>query len=119
MQNKTLGDLGEQLAAEYLQNNGFAVLERKYRSNTGEIDIIAQDAQYLVFIEVKTRRSFSYGTPAQAVTWTKQAKIIKTAQAYLYRQRLYNTACRFDVIEVYYSGSEQIIFNHIKNAFME
>lgn len=119
MRNKALGDLGEALAADYLVESGMYILERKYRAFAGEIDIIAKDGSYLVFVEVKTRRTQSYGTPAQAVNYVKRTKIIQTARAYLYRHHLEDKSCRFDVVEVYYNGAHNIKINHIKNAFIE
>ena len=116
MSNKTLGDQGEAYAADYLRQNGYRILTRNYRTKVGEIDLIADDHGTLVFIEVKTRRSVRFGTPAEAVNYKKKQKIIQTAYWYLYEQRRENTICRFDVLEVYAIGNNWNV-HHIKGAF--
>ena len=99
-----------------MMSHGCRILERNYRMKYGEIDIIAEDYGTIVFVEVKTRRSISYGTPAQAVNYRKQNKIIQMAQIYLRQRRIENRPCRFDVIEVYaVRGDWQV--HHIKGAF--
>ena len=116
MSNKTLGDQGEAYAANYLRQNGYRILTRKYRTKIGEIDLIADDHGTLVFIEVKTRSSVRCGMPAEAVNYKKKQKIIQTAYWYLYEQRRENTICRFDVLEVYAIGNNWNV-HHIKGAF--
>ncbi len=111
-----IGDKGEQSAAIYLGNLGYKIIATKYRTKTGEIDIIARDQEYVVFVEVKTRRSTSHGLPAEAVHQRKQQKIINTALCYLNYHGLNNIACRFDVIEIYLLEGT-IRYNHIINAF--
>lgn len=111
-----IGDKGEQSAAIYLSKLGYKIVATKYRTKTGEIDIIAQDREYIVFIEVKTRRSTSRGLPAEAVNLRKQRKIINTALCYLHYRGLNNIACRFDILEIYLLQGT-IRYNHIINAF--
>ena len=77
MNNKVLGNKGEEAAAAYLENHGYTVRERNYRSQTGEIDIIASRGRMMVFVEVKTRGSLAYGMPSEAVNIAKQRKIIR------------------------------------------
>ena len=77
------GNLGEDAAATHLQARGFVVLRRNYHSRDGEVDIIARDAKYLLFVEVKARGEDMWHTPSEAVTVSKQRKIIKTAQRYM------------------------------------
>lgn len=117
MNNKILGDIGESIAVEYLKRKGYLILEEKYKMKIGEIDIIAREKSTLVFIEVKTRRSLAFGYPSQAVNYSKQHKIIQTAQCYLRQECAYHKLCRFDVIEIYYMNENQYEVNHIKNAF--
>lgn len=110
--NKITGDKGEILAQNYLKKKKYRILETNYHSNTGEIDIIAQQKRCIVFVEVKTRESVVCGRPSEAVDENKQFKIRKVAQAYLKANKLFDYPCRFDVIEVL---DKEI--NHIENAF--
>ena len=116
MNNKKLGDRGESCAAEYLQRQGCRILMRNYRTKIGEIDLIAEDHGTLVFIEVKTRSSVRYGTPAEAVNYQKRQKIIQTAYWYLRAQHREDAVCRFDVLEVYAAGDSWTV-HQIRNAF--
>jgi putative endonuclease len=117
LNNKLLGDFGEDIAANYLVSQGYTIRKQKYKVKIGEIDIIATHKNSLIFIEVKTRRNITYGYPAQAVNQHKQFKIIQTAQCYLTQTNQYDKICRFDVIEIYYNSETNYNINHIKNAF--
>lgn len=112
--NRNIGNINELLAVKYLELNGYKILERNYFiKNIGEIDIIANDSQYLVFIEVKYRSSLINGFPREAVNLKKQQKISKTASYYIFKHQIYeNTPIRFDVVEIYKDN-----INLIKNAF--
>lgn len=90
----------EVLAARYLIEQGLEVLEQNYRSRQGEIDLIARDGEYLVFIEVKYRKNDSLGFPEEAVDLRKQQRIVQTAGYYLYQQGYGEIPCRFDVIAI-------------------
>ena len=116
MNTKAIGDKGETIAVNYLTNAGYVILERNYRCKQGEIDIIAQKCDVLVFIEVKTRRTLRYGTPGAAVDYKKQQRIIRSAAWYI-RCRDVNMHCRFDVVEVLSMPSGSAKINHIVNAF--
>ena len=109
---KLLGKVGEDKAAQYLKKKGIKVLERNYKNHFGEIDIIAKDGEYTVFIEVKTRTSDDFGTPSEAVDYRKRQKYGLIAKSYLAAKGLFDTAVRFDVIEV-----ENGKINHISDAF--
>lgn len=112
MKNTTLiGKNGEDIACKYLENKGFTIVCRNYRSRYGEIDIIAKDDKFLAIVEVKKRKNTKFGQPAEYVDVKKQQKIIKTALMFL-TQNSFELQPRFDVIEIY---DGQI--NHIKNAF--
>ena len=117
--NKGTGELGEQIAAHYLIARGYRVLERNFRCKGGEVDIIARDPgdKSLVFIEVKTRRSLSYGVPQLAVTTFKQRQISKAALTWLSKNRLHDHNARFDVIAILLHTDGQHAIDHIKNAF--
>lgn len=116
MNHIQLGNSGELAAVDYLRKSGYEILDRNFRCKSGEIDIIAKNKKLLVFVEVKTRSSKVYGTPAEAVTYAKQQKIINTALHYLNFTNLNNIEIRFDVIEILYSR-QGIQYNHIINAF--
>ena len=112
MNNRKSGIEGESLAIEYIKKLGYTVLERNFSNRTGEIDIIAKDKNYIVFIEVKARSSLKFGAPIESITWHKVRSIIRTAKCYLRYKNLQNALCRFDVIEVLRGE-----VNHIPNAF--
>ena len=110
------GKFGEDLAVRHLKKNGYRVLCRNYRTRYGEIDIIAQDADTMVFVEVKSRRSLTYGPPKYAITFDKQERISKTALYYLKTSGQSNVRARFDVVTV--TAAEQTSsVEIIKNAF--
>ena len=96
----TLGEIGENLACAELERRGYAVVARRYRCRSGEIDIIALDGATVVFVEVKTRAGGDYGSGADAVTWTKRRRLVATAHDFVMRQRLVGRACRFDVVAI-------------------
>ena len=101
MNNRTYGDLGEETAAAYLARKGYRIITRNFRvGRMGEIDIIARDGDTLCFIEVKTRSSFSFGSPAQAVSGQKQATIRRIAHFYMQNNRYYDVPVRFDIVEL-------------------
>ncbi len=116
-EKKSLGRAGEDAAAKYLAEHGYRICKRNYRTPTGEIDIIARYYDTIVFIEVKTRRSLSCGTPAQSVGYYKQQKIIQTARWFLRQGQLEGCPCRFDVIEVYVSSERTFTIHHLQGAF--
>ena len=111
-----LGKAGEDLAARYLQKNGYAIIHRNYRCRSGEIDIIASHQATLVFIEVKTRSTNRFGTPAEAVTRRKQQQISRVAEEYLAQNGLFTSPARFDVLSIVNDGSQSHI-THITDAF--
>jgi len=113
-----VGKEGEDLAAEFLRKNGYKILGKNFRSHFGEIDIIAQEKKTLCFVEVKTRHSQKFGSPADAVSRQKQGKIIKTAIFYMNQKRLENVDMRFDVVSVLFWKKEGLLqIEIIKNAF--
>ena len=114
MQNKrSLGTEKEELAINYLKEQGARVLAKNFYFHGGELDLIIEDGEYVCFVEVKYRKSKSFGFPEEAVTTAKQRKIIQGAKVYLYQNRFApDTPCRFDVVSVY---GEEITW--IKDAF--
>ena len=123
-----IGRLGEQLAAQFLEQNGYTILECNYRARHDEIDIIGQDEQHLVFFEVKTRcclypGASRYGRPSAAVNRTKQSHLLTAARSYLHDHPGTGLQPRMDVIEIYLGQAEPgttppvLKIHHIRNAF--
>ena len=115
--SKQKGNYGETAAEGYLAAKGYEILAKNYKSGHNEIDIIAKDGEYIVFIEVKYRRQTNFGRPIEAVSRRKQLNLIACAYAYLAETGLNDVACRFDVIEVF--GRELLTINHVENGFGE
>ena len=111
-----LGKKGEDIAAQYLSEKGYEILERNWRNRHKEIDIIAKDGNELVIVEVKTRQSDEYGEPDAAVTRQKQSRLISAANAYLFEKKL-DLGTRFDIISIVFQDEDPII-NHIEDAFL-
>ena len=97
---QALGRRGEDLAAAQLVRDGYRVVDRNYRCPLGEIDLVARDGESVVFVEVKTRSSRAFGTSAEAVSRSKQARLLRLADCYLRERGLGNPPCRFDVVAV-------------------
>ncbi|MFN3966325.1 MAG: YraN family protein [Endomicrobiia bacterium] len=107
-----IGKKGENKAIDFLKKKGYQILETNYRTRFGEIDIIAEENNDIVFIEVKTRTNYSFGAPQLAVDLRKQKKIIKTALNYIKTKNILNKNFRFDVVAQIDNNIELI-----KNAF--
>lgn len=123
MSTKRTGDHGEALAADFLEAAGYRILERNYRFERNEVDLVCFEpaAQYeqggeLVFVEVKTRRGTGFGHPEDAVTDEKQRRLIRAAKAYLYETKLEGSPCRFDVVSILLGDGPPDV-KHFKNAF--
>ena len=97
---QSLGRRGEELACAELEKRGYVIVDRRFRTRCGEIDIVARDAGVLVFVEVKARSSSNFGTPLESVTRQKQQRLSRMAASYLCLKRLTNVACRFDVVSI-------------------
>lgn len=97
---KRLGNAGERLAADRLRQAGYLVRMQNYRCRVGEIDIVAEEAGDIVFVEVKTRRGEAYGIPEEAVTPAKQRKLIAAAQTYLEAHGCADASWRVDVVAI-------------------
>lgn len=114
---KTLGNWGEKLAVEYLQQHGYAIIESNYRCRYGEIDIVAKEGPVWCFVEVRTRKSDRFGRGFESITAVKRTHITKTAAFFLNQRRLDDAPARFDVVSIdFYTGAEYKI-ELIKNAF--
>jgi putative endonuclease len=97
---QTLGKRGEDLACEELQKRGYVIVDRRFRTRCGELDIVARDGDVLVFIEVKARAGSAFGTPFESITWKKRQRLSQMASSYLFVKRLAGAACRFDVVSI-------------------
>lgn len=115
---KDTGNYGEDKAVRFLETNGYTIIQRNFRTRTGEIDIICQKNDFLVFVEVKTLPNGDLDTLSHVLNLTKQKKIIKTAKYFVQNHRQYsNGYIRFDVLAVDVPGLEPVY--HIENAFSE
>lgn len=114
-ESHNLGKKGEELAEDYLKNNGFRILRRNWKWGRNEIDIIAEDSHFIVFIEVKTRNDDFLDNPLNAITREKQKSIIYAAEGYL-RTNSVDKESRFDIITVIIS-KDDLRIDHISDAF--
>ncbi len=110
------GKKGEEIAGRFLTSRGYRILDRNFRTPRGEIDLIVLDGEYLVFVEVKSRRGNRFGAPQDAVDRRKQEHLIKASQFYMTRKKLENICCRFDLVVVEESASGQTRVKHIQNT---
>ncbi len=115
MQKNIYGKRSEIIATDYLKKKGYKILETNYKNNVGEIDIIAKDKDYIVFVEVKARMSQAFGHPFEAIDNKKQQKIHSVASLYMVTKNKYGTKCRFDAISIL--GLENPEITHIVDAF--
>ena len=115
---RQLGNWGEERAAEFLRTQGYKIVERNWRCAAGELDLIAWEGERLAFIEVRTRRGRSYGTPEESVTPAKQAKLMKLAQIYMQEHPELECDWRIDVVAVELQRTSPLRINLIRNAVM-
>ena len=120
MNNRAIGTDYEKRACEFLETQGFSVLERNFRCRQGEIDIIARKGRILAFVEVKLRRDDRFAEAREFVTTAKQRRILAAAQLYLSAHPAEDLQPRFDVLELYAPKGESgpLHINHIEDAFM-
>ena len=114
-----IGNQGEDLAASFLKEAGYRVLERNYRFERNEVDLVCLDPEKggeVVFVEVKTRTGHGFGPPEASVTDEKQASLIEVSRAYLHERRLDGAPARFDVVAILLTDGDPQI-EHYENAF--
>jgi len=116
--NRILGKEGENIATGYLVKKGYQILQRNYQKRSGEIDIIALDFDEICFIEVKTRKSGTYGYPEEAIDERKLAKISETAETWLEENEKTDSLWRIDAISVVFESKNPSII-HLKNISIE
>jgi putative endonuclease len=111
------GRSGEQVAADFLEEHGYEILDRNFTyKKVGEIDIVARYDGMLVFVEVRSRYSLLYGSPEASLTLAKLRGVRRTAEAWMVQRRCYGMPCRFDVMAIdHSSGSLKV--RHLENAF--
>lgn len=112
---KTIGDKGEEIAAQYLANKGYKILSRNWQLMHRELDIVAMKNNMLIFVEVKTRAENFVVSPAEAVSRRKQKLVIQAADLYINKNNL-DYEAQFDIISIIYKGNAFAI-EHIENAF--
>jgi putative endonuclease len=118
-ERQRLGQAAENIAADFLRDQGLEILERNYRRRLGELDIVARDRDVLVIAEVRTRASDRYGGAAASVDPRKQQRLIRAASQLLQQRRdLAHLRVRFDVIAVLGTDSERPHVDWIRNAFL-
>jgi putative endonuclease len=115
MTKDELGNLGEEYSVVYLQKKGYEVVERNYRFQKNEIDIIAKFGNNLIIVEVKTRQTAEIGEPWRAVTKSKQKQIIKVANQYVQANQI-DLDVRFDIVSIVHNSYRTEI-EHIEGAF--
>lgn len=116
MDSKQQGDVAEQTALEYLNKAGLALVTQNFHSKFGEIDLIMTEGNELIFIEVRYRKSAVYGSALESVNFSKQQRIIKTAQVYLQQNKTHFQNYRFDVVAISQNTTKNDLI-WLKNAF--
>ena len=114
--SKAKGNAGEDAAAAFLEQSGFSILQRNYRYDRGEIDIVADDHGTIVFVEVKTRRQGSEETPEESITPQKEEFLKRTAEGYLFEHREEEHPSRFDLVAIEWEKGRRSI-RHLKDIF--
>lgn len=114
---RLFGQEGESAAEQYLRHKGYRIVARNLRSSVGELDLVAEDGQVLVFVEVKARRTDAFGGAIHAVHQRKQEKLIQLAAQYLARHHLKDRPCRFNVVLLQGTDAVASQIEHIQNAF--
>ena len=112
-----LGRRGEQLAVDYLESQGIAVLGRNWRHREGELDIVATDGARLIICEVKTRTGLEFGPPAAAVTPAKASRIRRLTTLWLSTHHVKPCSVRFDIIAIVWPTDDQPRVEHMRGAF--
>ncbi len=116
-QRVAFGKRGEDVACEELQRRGYEILDRRYRTRCGELDIIARDGGVIVFVEVKARSSRRFGAPLESITWKKRQRLSQMAASYLFEKRLGHAPCRFDTVGVMETVGAGPVVEVVRGAF--
>ena len=114
---RKIGDEGEDLAAAYLEQNGWLILDRNYYFEKAEVDIVATDGTFIAFVEVKMRSGTYFGHPEEFVTDPKEKNIKKAAEAWVYERKMETALVRFDVISIVREPDQKAKITHFEDAF--
>lgn len=117
MPTMALGSRGEALAADYLEQDGWTILDRNHRSGRKEIDLVARRGEVVAFVEVKTRRGSAFGHPFEAITPRKQQGIQEVAAAWIDRNGVPGEDYRFDAVAVYFGAGSRPAIEHLEDAW--
>jgi len=112
----SIGLAGEKLASRFLRQNGYRILEQRFRARFGELDIVCRKGRELVFVEVRSRKQESGFLPAESITRAKIRRLVKTAQIWLARKKIDGMEIRFDLVTVDFSKTPAEV-NHFPAAF--
>ncbi len=117
MSKKSVGELGENIAGKFLEKKGYKILERNYRCKEGEIDIVAEHKESLVFVEVRTKTTSRFGTPEESVSPNKMRTITNSSFSYLNTHKAFSQNWRIDFIGIELAADGDVKrVNHIENA---
>jgi putative endonuclease len=114
---REVGNRGEDIAAAYLESKDWLIFDRNYAFEKAEVDIVATDRNYIVFVEVKFRSDTFFGEPEDAITPAKEANIKKAAEAWTYERKMETAVVRFDVISIVQKGNQAPRIKHFEDAF--
>ena len=117
--NRELGEWGERIAVDYLNNHNVKIVDRNIRTNYGEIDILGQKDGVLIFFEVKTRRTEDFGNPEDAVNYTKQEHMRNSALEFIQSNQEIEMNWRIDVIAIYVGKKNKLHIRWFKNAITD
>jgi len=114
---RSLGLEGENTALEYLLCKGYELLARNYRCRLGEMDLVMRDQGRVIFVEVRTKSTLSYGTGLESITYRKRTKLRRVAEQFLARYSLQGADLRFDVVSILHPRGGQPTVDHVEGAF--
>lgn len=114
---KVVGRRGEQVAISFLKEKGYRILDKNFHCKLGELDIVAQEGNQIVFVEVKTRQNLDFGLPQESLNYFKKKRLTRLALFYLASHYLKDVPCRFDVVAVVFKEGNPKSIRLIKNAF--
>ncbi|HEX8944854.1 MAG TPA: YraN family protein [Gemmatimonadaceae bacterium] len=110
------GELGERIAERWLRRRGWRVLQRRFRNGHRDIDLVVEREGTVAFVEVKARRGLAFGDPVEAVNWSKQKELVRSASVWIDRHGRPTESYRFDVVGVLVEG-DRVRVRHVPNAF--
>jgi putative endonuclease len=115
--SRDIGNRGEDIAAAYLESKDWLIFDRNYFFEKAEVDIVATDRNYIVFVEVKYRSNNYFGEPEDQITPAKEENIRKAAEAWMYERKMETAIARFDVISIVQQENEAPEIKHFKDVF--